>query len=303
MGAMHTESIVTTLLAAAAFLKKPIQDLTCQSLKDAYDAARYYLRRRLGEQSDAAKALEQATQKPESEARKAVFVEEAKLAGLESDAELARVMEQIVAWLQALSANPIRQQAHVSGRGNHVQMAGRDLVITTEKHVQRNVITPDDRHLATDQRDTLRDVIAEVADRLAVGSGDPNFAAVHRMLQRRYRVPSYLLIPRNRYDDALKFLKQQRAIHRSRLRHRNPAAYERDFFRAIYTGVGKLGWDRSQILDFAAAKLALKKPLTSLKELGPSQLKSLADAMRHEVIKARSTASGIGSSGGASEKG
>ncbi len=181
-------------------------------------------------------------------------------------------------------------------------MAGRDLVITTGKHVQRNVITPDDRHLATDQRDTLRDVIAEVADRLA-NSGDPNFAAVHRMLQRRYGVASYLLIPRNRYDDALKFLKQQRAIHRSRLRHRNPAAYERDLFRAIYTGVGKLGWERSQILDFASAKLALKKPLTSLKELGPSQLKSLADAMRHEVIKARSTVSGIGSGGGASEKG
>lgn len=300
---MPIETIITTLLAAAAFLKNPIQDVACQSLKDAYDTVRCYLRRKLGEQSDAAKALEQAMEKPESEARKAVFVEEAKLAGLEADVELTRVTEQMLAQLETLSPKAVRQHAHVSGHGNNVQMAGRDLVITTEKHVQRNLITPDDRHLTTNQRDTLRDVIAEVADRLANGSGDPNFAAVHRMLQRRYRVPSYLLIPRDRFDDALKFLKQQRAIHRSKLRHRNPAAYERDFFRAIYTGVGKLGWDRSQILVFAAAKLALKKPLTSLKELSSSQLKSLADAMRHEVIKARSTMSEIGSGGGASEKG
>jgi hypothetical protein len=189
MGTVQTESIITTLLAAAAFLKNPIQDVAYRSVKDAYEAAKYYLRRKLGDSSDAAKALELATEKPESEARKAVLVEETKSADLATDAELTRIIEQIAARL-ALSADSIRQQVQVSGRGNHVQMAGRDLVISTEKHVQRNVITPDDRHLTTGQRDTLRDVIAEVADRLAVRDGDPNFAAVHRMLQRRYSVPS-----------------------------------------------------------------------------------------------------------------
>jgi hypothetical protein len=36
--------------------------------------------------------------------------------------------------------------------------------------------------------------------------GAPNFAAVHRHLQRRFRVASYLLIPRERFADALAFL-------------------------------------------------------------------------------------------------
>ena len=302
MGVMQTESIITTLLAAAAFLKKPIQDVAGRSVKDAYDAAKYYLRRKLGETTDAAKALDLATEKPESEARKAVLVEETKSAELESDTELVRVIEEIAARLPAPPDVANGQRVRVAGRGNQVHVAGRDLVISTEKHVRRNVITPDDRHLTADQRDALRDVIGEVADRLAVGDGDPNFAAVHRMVQRRFGVASYLLIPRDRYGDALGFLKQQRAIYRSRLRRRNPAAYQRDFFRAIYAGVCKLGWDRSHIFEFAGEKLGLKKPLTSLKQLGPNQLKSLADVMQREVAKAQAISPPALPVGGASEK-
>jgi hypothetical protein len=100
----------------------------------------------------------------------------------------------------------------------------------------------------------------------------------------------------------LSFLKQQRAIYRSRLRSRNPEAYQNTCYRAIYTGVGKLGWERSRIYEFATKKLALRKPLTSLKQLGPNQLKSLADAMRNEVVKAQAMSSPILSGGGASEK-
>jgi hypothetical protein len=84
MGVMQTESIITTLFAAAAFLKKPIQDVAGQSVKDAFDAAKYYLRRKLGETSDAAKAPDMATEKPESEVRKAVLVEETKSAEIET---------------------------------------------------------------------------------------------------------------------------------------------------------------------------------------------------------------------------
>jgi len=39
MGIMQTETIIATLLAAASFLKRPVQDLVTQSVKDAYDSA------------------------------------------------------------------------------------------------------------------------------------------------------------------------------------------------------------------------------------------------------------------------
>ena len=85
-----------------------------------------------------------------------------------------------------------------------MQVAGRDLIVAAH-HVSRNEITPDDRHLAREQRTALLRVIHELAERMPAATGRPNLAAVHRMLQRRYGVASYLLIPRERYADALQF--------------------------------------------------------------------------------------------------
>jgi hypothetical protein len=107
------------------------------------------------------------------------------------------------------------------------------------------------------------------------------------MIQRRYNVTSYLLVPQEKYGDVLGFLKQRRAIYRARLRRRNPVAYQNDFFRAIYAGAGELGWDRLQVYQFAAEKLGLIKPVTSLRELGPLQLKSLAESVRRQVAHMR----------------
>jgi hypothetical protein len=285
MGDMQTDTMINTLLAAAGFLKRPFQDVAAQPLKDAYEAAKIYLRKKFDEGSGAAKALELATEKPESLIRKALLVEESASVDLESDPEVARIIERL-AVLVPESPGIGWQNVRVNGQGNHVQVAGRDIV-TTEKHVQRNAITPDERHLTAEQREKIRSVIAEVAERLAVKDGEPNLAAVHRMVQRRFNVASYLLVPQEKYGDALSFLKQQRAIHRSRLRHRDPAAYQNDFFRAIYAGAGELGWDRLQVYQFAVAKLGLKKPVTSLKQLGPFQLKSLAEFVRQQVAHMR----------------
>ena len=96
------------------------------------------------------------------------------------------------------------------------------------------------------------------------------------MLQRRYNVASYLLLPREKFAEALAFLKHQRAIHRSRLIRRNPVAYRNDFFRAIFAGARELGWDGEQVYRFATEKLELKTAVASLKALGPVQLNTLA---------------------------
>src|ERR1017187_9597305 len=210
MGIMQTEAIFATLLAAAAFLKKPVQDLVTDSLRDAYDATKTHLRKRFGETSEAAKMLDLATAKPESLLRKALLVEESASSGLDKDTILHRLIERL-SLLVPGSVQTDGPCVRVSGCGNSVQVAGRDL-IHTMKHIQRNTITPDERHLSVGQRDQVQSVIAELAARLAGDDGAPNFAGAHRMLQRRYNVASYLLLPRDRFSDALAFLKQQRAI-------------------------------------------------------------------------------------------
>lgn len=274
---MKTEEFCTLLLSAAAFLQKPLQDVSAQSLKDLYAAAKAYLRRKFGDGSDAAKVLELATEKPESAMRKALLVEETTSADLENDPDLRRFIAQLAAALPATStATP--QTVRVVGRNNHVQVAARD-IIHTARHVQRCVITPDERHLDAAQKRQLGALVAELADRLAGDDGQPRFGAVHQMLQRKFNVTAFALLPRERFDDALAFLKQQRAIHRSSLQRRNPAAYQQDFFRRIHARRAALGWDKSQLYAFATEKLAPSKPVTSLRQLGSLQLKSLAAAL------------------------
>jgi hypothetical protein len=284
---MQTESIFSTLLGAAAFLKHAVQGVASQAVRDAYEAAKSYLRKKFTANPDAARALELATEKPESLIRKALLVEDSAADGLDRDSELARLIENL-AMLLPPPANTVSQNVRVNGQRNVVQVAGRDL-IRTEKVVRRNTITPDERHLTVEQRERIREVAGELADRLAGDKGEANFSAVHRMLQGRFQVASYLLIPRSRYEEALSFLRQHRAINRSHLRGRNPVAYQNDFYRAIFAGARELGWDGEQVYRFATEKLDLKTPVASLKALGPIQLKALAGFIQREVRTVRAS--------------
>lgn len=290
---MPTESIFCTLLAAAAFLKHAVQGVASQAVHDAYEAAKTYLRHKLATNSDAARALELATEKPASLVRRALLVEESAADGLDRDPELARLITILAAVLPP-PAETVSQNVRVNGHRNVVQVAGRDL-IRTEKVVRRNTITPDERHLTVEQRERIRAVVGELADRLAGEEGEANFAAVHRMLQRRFQVSSYLLIPSSRYEEALSFLRQHRAINRAHLRCRNPLAYQNDLYRAIFAGARELGWDREQVYRFSAEKLELKTAVTSLKALGPVQLKTLAGVIQREVRTMRASREPVGS--------
>jgi hypothetical protein len=209
--------------------------------------------------------------------RKALLAEEAAAVGLEKDPELVRLVEQLAAALPT----SVRPEVHIAGNGDHVQVAGREL-IRTERIVYRNAITPDERHLTVEQRERVREQVAEMATRLT-GKAPGGIAAVHAMLQRRFQVPSYLLIPGERYGEVMDYLRQQRAIHRSRLRQFDPLAYRKDFLRSIWSRAGELGWDKAHVHAFAAERIGLARSPDSLNELGLTQLKSLAERLRREL--------------------
>lgn len=103
----------------------------------------------------------------------------------------------------------------MEGTRNQVNVAGGDLTVTS-RLVRRNVITPDDRHLAREQRTRLRAAIHDLASRMARVGAPPNLAAVHAMLQRRFDVTSYLLIPRERYGEVLDYLRRELVVRRWR---------------------------------------------------------------------------------------
>lgn len=210
--------------------------MASQSLRDVYEAMKYFT---CGENLACPRAGRPRSKwrrdRPHAAGSKALLVDETAAAGLHDDPELLRLGKTLKSLLAAVDA-PSIGDVHVNGDGNRVQVAGS--IVNTERHVSRNTITPDERHVTPSPSAELRRVITEVADRMADDSGAPNFAAVHRMLQRRVAVASYLLIPRKLFVDALTFLKQVRGRHRRALRRRQPAAFEADLFRAIMLAAG-----------------------------------------------------------------
>jgi hypothetical protein len=211
---MQPEAIISTLLHATRLLKKPVVDIAGEAIRDAYEAAKSYLRDKFGPDSDGAKTLELATEKPESALRKALLVEETRTAGVARDVVLQQLIDVLAATLPALQPTA-EQEVHVTGTLNRVNVAGRDIV-TTERIVNRNSITPDARHLTAAQRSQLRPRISELAYRLAGRNARPRYAAVHAILQERFNVASYLLIPQECFPEAQRFLQKQCALHRQR---------------------------------------------------------------------------------------
>ena len=278
---MDTNTIVTALLSAAAFLKEPIRAVASQSLRDVYDAAKFYLKRKFGAESRNAHLLELATAEPSSPLSRAMLLDVAKSAALDQDADVRRLAETLLSMLGGLNAQPL-QRVTIGGDAENVQVVAGDF-ISTPRHVVRNVVRPDESHLDAEQVGQIRALIADVADRMADGAGTPNFAAVHRQLQRRFGVSSYLLIPRAHFLEAVDFLKRQRALHRRSLRRRDPAAYDQDLFRAVSARARELGWDRDRLCHFATEHLRLRRALVSLRELGSNQLRQLATLLQRQA--------------------
>ena len=53
-------------------------------------------------------------------------------------------------------------------------------------------------------------------------------------------------------------------------------------YTPIWAKMKSLGWEKPAVYTFAQEKLALKKPITSLKQLGPNQLKNLYEQMMRQ---------------------
>lgn len=274
---MTTPEIIATVLAGARFFKKPAEDVASSAVKDAYQAVKSYLRRKFTSLPDAQTALEKAEEKPESEARKAVLLEEVETLHLDADNELAPLVKELRAALGPTTMIQQNVTANQTGRKNTVIVAGRD-VIQPLHHTTKQEVKPDERHVTSAQKKEIKELIDELAIRLAGKDGAPNYKAAWGRLYDEFGVTSYHLLPVGDFEAAVRYLREQKAISRSRLRRRNPQAYRNDFYATIHASAKTLGWTEDQIYDFAEEKLE-KKPIRSLRKLGPNQLKKLSECI------------------------
>jgi hypothetical protein len=275
-------AVVAVTVATAKFLKKPVQDVAGKVIQDGYDHLKKLIGEKAGASPEVGDALTKLDQKPESQARTDLLIEELVGKGIEKDGEILAAVE---ALLKALPAGSTSQTSQVSitqrGRNNRALVAGRD-IITTERHTTRVEFTPDERHISPEQGERLRKLVEKLAMKIAKEDGRPNFKDAWNRLYGQFNIGTFRELKKENFEAAVSYLQTQSAINRSRLRRSNPQAYLNSLYAPIWAKAKTLGWDKPTVYTFAQEKLELKKPISTLTKLGSIQLKHLYEIISRQ---------------------
>lgn len=178
----------------------------------------------------------------------------------------------------------------VSGNGNMV--AGRDLNIRTERVVRKTVVQtdPGGKHISNTTARKIQDLVKDYIDIHTTAGKDTQRAAqrIWSSLKNEFNVTSYKEIPAQDSDRAIQWLQAQVAMARPKIRRKAPDKWKESLYKPIYARAGELGISKDDLYLLAQERLAIKKPIRSLKELTQRDLQRLHHVMIYEVKKSGS---------------
>lgn len=159
---------------------------------------------------------------------------------------------------------------------------------------------PDESHVTKEQREELGDVHDEIVKRLiAKKSGQPDdivkaeygkwAGIVWSQFNEKFETKTHGLqsLDRSKFAEAKTWLQQYRASNDKNFKRVNPHAYRATLTKTIYSLLKPLGWTKEQLYAFAAEKLERPQEISSLNDLGNSQLELVRDRVRYEVTKSK----------------
>ncbi len=192
--------------------------------------------------------------------------------------------------LTPLSSDSPQVIQAVSGNGNMV--AGRDLNIRTKRVVRKVVVQtdPGGRHISNTVARKIQDLVKDYIDIHTTAGKDTQRAAqrIWSSLKNEFNVNSYKEIPVQDSDRAIQWLQAQVAMARPKIRRSAPDKWKESLYKPIYARAGELGISKDDLYLLAQERLALKKPIRSLKELTQRDLQRLHHDMIYEVKKSGS---------------
>ena len=158
--------------------------------------------------------------------------------------------------------------------GNNNIQVGGDYVSTNKLIKKTEVIHNPEEHITDAQAKEIRDKVYKIAEsRLGENRfKTPPYGLIYSSLYNQFKITSYKLLPKTKYEEAIKWLDKQIAIYRPKLKRVDNEQYRKDMYKAINARANQLGIN---IHEFAVEALALKKSITSLKELSDTRLKKL----------------------------
>ena len=173
---------------------------------------------------------------------------------------------------------------NVSGKDNIV--AGRDLTVT-KKVVKKNEVIPDagGRHITDQEAYKVKSEVQKYSDLMKEAGLDPNPQIIWRKLYRRFQVTSYRELPNGKAEEAIKFIQIEVAKTRPKVRRRNPDAWRKQFYNAIWAASKQLSMSKEEVYIYVNENLEPKNEVISLKQLTQKQLQKLDRHFKQKLKK------------------
>ncbi|MCW5211692.1 HNH endonuclease [Desulfobulbus sp. TB] len=193
-----------------------------------------------------------------------------------SPAELKKHRDAWFAQVKSLNEDADSSQGDITVTGSANMVAGRDLTVA-QKITKKNEVVPDagGRHITDQEAYKVKNEIKKYSDLMKEAGLDPNPSKVWSRLYNHFQIPSYREIPSGYAEEAIKIIQTERAKARPKVRRRNPAAWRKQYYTAIWAASKQLGMNKEEVYQFANEQLMPKKQIDSLKKLTQKQLQDL----------------------------
>ncbi len=163
---------------------------------------------------------------------------------------------------------------NIDGNNNQVAEIINNYSNTTVKNQSK--ITPDySIHISNIQASEIQSMIKSIVDKEVIKGMNKSkaFAKWHAQLKRYMKVTSYLLIEKEDYEKAIKYLLKNNVLKRKGTRRKNNNYWRNDIYKSIYTRAAILGISKDEVKNIANKRYGTN--ITSLKELGEQNLDKL----------------------------
>ncbi len=163
---------------------------------------------------------------------------------------------------------------------NNVQVGvnnGDIKVIMTRKSITKVEDYNPILHISPKEQHSIKKIVEEIAtikaldNRYSLGSC---MKGTWNKLYNKYKVPSYKLLPKEQYDDAIGWLKRFRAKERSISINKGLTPLS-DLYGPIFLKAAEKGLDKEGVVNVANQLFRPRTPFTSIKDLSKTRLQKL----------------------------
>lgn len=179
-------------------------------------------------------------------------------------------------------AKSVTQNNTFNSSVNNSVIGNVENVYLNQKKVNKPIIQATDIHITQEQVFNIKTLIEQIVE-IHVNAGkistQDEISKAYRdwgaKLKRKFKVANRNLILKEQYDDVIKWLRQQAAMNKPKLRRTNNPEWRKKQYSAIWAKARQLNLDKETVYEIAAERLSLKTPINSLKDLGEQNLDKL----------------------------